>query len=197
MSTAAYWWNAIGLFLLLLWIVQRWRPGWSWFLVSVLSALVVSVIPFFGHPPRFWLSGLTPNMSVPLLVLLAVSIVQRAGGVAFFGPREWRALWIFGAVSSLALYPSALGLGLRNFDAYSLGWPWLESSSSLALFGCVALAAAALIWRRNRFGWILVAAAAAYLGRLQESNNFWDYLLDPVFGAASLVAVVVLGLRRS
>lgn len=197
MSASAYWWNAVGLFLLVLWIIQRWRPGWAWFLVAALGAIVLSVIPFFGHPPRFWLSGLTPNMSVPLLVLLAVSILQRAGGVPLWRPQEWRAAWIFGAVASLALYPSALGLGLRNFDAYSLGWPWLASGASLVLFGAVALAAGVLIWRGNRFGWILVAAAAAYLVRLQESNNFWDYLLDPLFGAVSLVAVVVLGLRRS
>ena len=197
MSASAYWWNAIGLFLLILWLIQRWRPGWRWFLVSALGAVVVSVVPFFGHPPRFWLSGLALNISIPLFVLLAVSIVQRAGGVMLFRPQEWRAAWIFGAAASLALYPSALGLGLRNLDAYSLGWPWLQSWPSLALFGGVGFAAGFLVWRGNRFGWILVIAAAAYLVRLQESNNFWDYLVDPVFGAASLVAAVVLGLRRS
>ena len=197
MSATAYWWNAAGLFLLILWIIQRWRPGWRWLLVSALGAAVLCAIPFFGHTPRFWLSGLTPNISVPLIVLLVVSILQRAGGVALFRPREWRAAWIFGAVASLALYPSALGLGLRNFDTYSLGWPWLESLLSLALFGGVAVTAGFLVWRGNRFGWVLVAAAAAYLARWQETNNFWDYLLDPLFGAASLVAVLVLFLRRS
>ena len=40
-------------------------------------------------------------------------------------------------------------------------------------------------------------AAAAYLARWQESNNFWDYLLDPLFGAISLLAAVRLLLRRS
>jgi hypothetical protein len=197
MTASAYWWNAAGLFLLILWMIQRWRPGWRWLFASVLGAAVLTAIPFFGHPPRFWLSGLTPNISVPLIVLLVVSILQRAGGVALFRPREWRAVWIFGAVASLALYPSALGLGLRNFDTYSLGWPWLESLSSLALFGGVAVTAGFLVWRGNRFGWVLVTAAAAYLARWQESNNFWDYLLDPLFGAASLVAVLVLFLRRS
>ena len=197
MTASAYWWSAAGLFLLILWMIQRWRPGWRWLFPSALGAAVLSAIPFFGHPPRFWLSGLTPNISVPLIVLLVVSILQRAGGVALFRPREWRAVWIFGAVASLALYPSALGLGLRNFDTYSLGWPWLESLLSLALFAGVAVTAGFLVWRGNRFGWVLVTAAAAYLARWQESNNFWDYLLDPLFGAASLVAVLVLFLRRS
>jgi hypothetical protein len=67
----------------------------------------------------------------------------------------------------------------------------------LALYGGVAVTAGFLVWRGNRFGWVLVTAAAAYLARWQESNNFWDYLLDPLFGAASLVAVLVLFLRRS
>jgi hypothetical protein len=43
----------------------------------------------------------------------------------------------------------------------------------------------------------LVAAAAAYWLRLQESNNFWDYLLDPLYAAVSLVAAVLLLVRRS
>lgn len=196
MTASAYWWNAAGLFLLILWLLQRWRPGWRWFLVSALGAAVAGIIPFFGHAPRYWLSGLTPNLSVPLLAVLAASILQRAGGGAVFRPREWRAAWIFGAAVSLVLYPSALGLGLRNLDTYSLGWPWLESFPSLALFGGVAATAGFLVWRGNRFGWVLVAAAAAHLTRRQESNNFWDYLLDPLFGVASLVAVSLLFLRR-
>lgn len=197
MSTLAYWWNAIGLFLLLLWVVQRWKAGWRWFVVSALGSVVVCLIPFFGHPPRFWLSSMAANISVPLLAVLAVSILQRAGGVEVFRAREWRTAWIFGAAASLVLYPSALGLGLRNFDAYSLGWPWLAWLPSLLLFGGVALTAGLLVWRGNRFGWVLAAAAAAYLGRWQESNNFWDYLLDPLFGAFSLFAAVRLWLRRS
>ena len=197
MSTSAFWWNAVGLFVLFLWIIQRCRAGWIWFLVSACCAGVLSVIPFFGHPPRFWLSALAPNMSVPLLVLLVVSVLHRASGVALLRPREWKNAWIFGAVASLALYPSALGLGLRNFDAYSLGWPWLQWLPSLALFGGVALVAGLLIGCGSRFGWILVVAAGAYLLRLQESNNFWDYLLDPVYGATSLLAAAFLLLRRS
>ena len=197
MSSSAYWWNAIGLFLLLLWVIQRWRAGWRWLFVSASVAAVVSVVPIFGHSPRFWFSSVAANVSVPMLVLVTISIWQRASGVAVFRAREWSAAWIFGAVAALALYPSALGLGFRSFDAYSLGWPWLDWLSSSLLFGSVALTAGFLVWRGNRFGWVLVAAAAAYLARWQESNNFWDYLLDPLFGEISLLAAVRLLLHRS
>ena len=105
------------------------------------------------------------------------------------------AAWIFGAVASLSLYPSALGLGPQNFDSYALGWPWLFWGQSLALFGGAGLAAASLIWRGNRFGYVLVLALLGYAVGFQESENLWDYLLDPVYGAVSLL-VVLVGLTR-
>lgn len=197
MSSTAHWWNAVGLFLVVLWLIQRWRTGWLWFAAAGVGALILSLTPFYGHAPRYWLSGLTPNMSVPLLVLLVASIIRRASGRIFFRARDWRAAWIFGAVASFVLYPSALGLGLRNFDSYSLGWPWLEWLPSLALFGAVATVTGLLVWRGNRFGWVLLLAAVAYALRLQESHNLWDYLLDPLFAAVSLLAAGWLIWRRS
>jgi hypothetical protein len=196
-NTAAYWWNFISVFLLLVWLLQRFLRGIRGLFVSALGAGLVSVIPFFGHEPRYWLSGLTPNVSIPLLALLLASILARAGLVAVLRPREWRAAWSFGALAALALYPSALGLGLRNFDSYSLGWPWLDWRSSFLLFGPVALASALLVSRGNRFGWILVVAAVSFLSSLQESSNFWDYLVDPLYALVSLVACAALLFRRS
>ena len=197
MNSAAYWWNVAAIFLLLVWIFQRCFPGKRGMIVSALGAGLVSVIPFFGHEPRYWLSGITPNASIPLLALLLSSILERAGLVAVFRSREWLAAWVFGALAALSLYPSALGLGLHNFDSYSLGWPWLDWTGSLLLFGPVALAAGVLVGRGNRFGWILVAAAASFLFHLQESSNFWDYLVDPLYALVSLFACGVLAFRRS
>jgi uncharacterized membrane protein YhaH (DUF805 family) len=59
------------------------------------------------------------------------------------------------------------------------------------------LAAAFLVWRGNRFGWVLVVAAAAFLLGFQESSNLWDYLIDPLYAVVSLVACAALILRRS
>ena len=189
MSASAFWWNAFGLFLVLTWILQRprWRgPGLA---LAAAGAAILSLTPFFGQVPRYWLSGLTPNVSVSLIVLLLASLVQRAGGPAVFRRREWHAAWIIGTIWALVLYPSALGLGLPWFDSYALGWPWLDWKMSSLLFGAVALTAAALLRRGNRFGWIPALASAAYMVRLQESHNFWDYLVDPLYAAVSLLAV--------
>lgn len=196
MNTVASIWLSAALFLLLLWLLQalvRGRPG---LLVSALGAALLLCIPIFGHPVRYWVAALAANVSVPLVALLVASIAARAGFPALFRAREWRAAWIFGAISALVLYPSALGLGLRNFDSYALGWPWLDSVMSLALFGVVALASAFLVYRGNRFGWVLLLSSVAYLFRIQESQNFWDYLIDPLYGVISLLACSAMLVRH-
>jgi hypothetical protein len=195
-NSAAFWWNACGLFLVLTWILQRPMRGWKGLVLATVVAAALSVIPWFGHVPRSWLSGLTPNVSIPMFLLLLVAVAQRAGFPAVFRAREWRAAWIFGTVAAWALYPSALGLAWPGIDTYGLGWPWLEWDRSVWFFGPVALLAAFLLWRGNRFGWFLVAAAVLYQLGLQESRNFWDYLVDPLYAAVSLLAVTIMTMRR-
>ena len=58
------------------------------------------------------------------------------------------------------------------------------------------LSAAALILRGNRFGYILLLALLGYAVGFQESTNLWDYLLDPVYGAVALLAVLWMLGRR-
>ena len=58
------------------------------------------------------------------------------------------------------------------------------------------MAAALLIWRGNRFGYVLVLALLGYAVGFQESENLWDYLLDPVYGAVSLLVGLAVLARR-
>lgn len=189
MSAVSIWWGAAVVWLLLLWTIQR-RPscrGWRGTLASALFAGVILMVPWFGHPLPYWSRGLSANFSVTMAVLLVVAIFDRAFGTTIFRKRDWNAAWTFGAASSLLLYPSALGLGPQNFDSYALGWPWLFWRQSFVLFGGAAFVASALVLRCNRFGLVLLAAFAGYAMSFQESANFWDYLIDPVFAAVSLL----------
>jgi len=198
MKTAVILWTFIVPLLLLWWIFQRAAGlrGWIATLVAGVAALAATCFPWFGHPLPFWSAGLSANFSVIMVALLALGILHRAGFLGVFRPRDWMAAWIFGAVASLLLYPSALGLGLQNFDSYALGWPWLFWGQSLALFGGAGLAAALLIWRGNRFGYVLGLALLGYAVGFQESENLWDYVLDPVYGAVSLLVVLAVLARR-
>lgn len=196
-ASAAVWAGTVP-FLLLVWLVQR-IPGVRG-IGGLLFASVIAVgailIEWFGRPLPFWSAGLSANFSVVMAVLLGVAIWERACGSGIFRAPDWSAAWISGAVASLLLYPSALGLGPQNFDAYALGWPWLFRGPSLLLFAGTGLASALLVWRGNRFGYVVLLALLGYAAGFQESDNLWDYLLDPVFGAVSLLVVLWNSLRR-
>lgn len=198
MKTAVFLWTYLVPWLLLWWIFQRAArlSGWAGTSIAGLAAAAAVFFPWFGHPLPFWSASLSANFSVIMVLLLAVGILDRAGWPGVFRAGEWKAAWIFGAAASLLLYPSALGLGPRNFDAYALGWPWLFRGQSLVLFAGAGLAAALLIWRGNCFGYVLGLALLGYAAGFQESENLWDYLLDPVYGAVSLLVVLGVTLRR-
>jgi hypothetical protein len=183
---------------LLWWIFQRAAglKGWLATIVAGGAAFGAVLFPWFGHSLPHWSASLSGNFSVIMAVLLLVGIISRAGGCNFFRAGDWKAAWIFGAVASLLLYPSALGLGPQNFDSYALGWPWLFRGQSLVLFGGAGLTAALLIWCGNRFGYVLLLALLAYATGFQESENLWDYILDPVYGAVSLLVVLWSAIRR-
>ncbi|MGA1354787.1 MAG: hypothetical protein ACO32I_08465 [Candidatus Limnocylindrus sp.] len=198
MTGAALFWTAFTPFILLAWLVQR-LPGVRGIGGLVFACLVAAGVVLFGCFGRcvaYWSASLSASLSVVLALLLIVAIAARAGFFAAFRAREWRAAWIFGAVCSLLLYPSAFGLGWQSFDSYSLGWPWLDWRLSSLVFASVAAVAGFLVWRGNRFGWVLVAASLVYLLRTQESQNYWDYLIDPLYAAISLLAVIKMSIDR-
>jgi hypothetical protein len=198
MTTAVAIWTFLVPLLLLWWMFQRAAglKGWLATIVAGVAAFGAVLFPWLGHSLPHWSASLSGNFSVIMAVLLLVGIVSRAGGCGFLRAGDWKVAWIFGAVASLLLYPSALGLGPQNFDSYALGWPWLFRGHSLVLFGGAGLTAALLIWCGNRFGYVLLLALLAYATGFQESENLWDYLLDPVYGATSLLVVLWSAIRR-
>jgi hypothetical protein len=178
-------------FLLLVWLFQRVLPPRG--VVALLFYSAVGAAFIFSPWFNYWIMCLAPNASFPMAGLLLASVIGCILNKPLFRPVDWNTAWIFGAIASLVLYPSALGLGA--FDTYSLGWPWLFHSTSILLFAGVALASALLLWFGNRFGYLLLLANLSYLAGFQESTNLWDYILDPLFAAVSLVACLIAAVR--
>jgi len=153
----------------------------------LLAAFVLLVIPIGGWNAAAWIRALEPNPSLTLTGLLLVALVSRLSGKPLLRQEDWKAAWIFGAGTALVLYP--MGLGLTNLDSYAWGWrPGLPLA--------VTAAATLLLLRGNRFGCILILPFAGWLLGLQESTNFWDALIDPFYGVASLFLAVLLGMIR-
>ena len=136
-------------------------------------ALGLALAPLGGLPLAGYVRGVTGDLSVTTLVLLAVGFL---GGVE---PKERRALSVFVVLGALFLYPMALGLG--SFDPYRLGF--VPSGLLAALFVVAVLA-----WLRQFHVLLLciLVAVSSHALELMESWNLWDYLVDPWLVAASI-----------
>jgi hypothetical protein len=122
-----------------------------------------------------------------MTLLLLIALTSRLAGQTWFRRQDWNAAWIFGAVMTLVLYP--MGLGLTRIDPYTWGW-----GQDLPL--AVAAAATLLLLRGNRFGVLLLFPFAGWVLGIQESTNFWNTLVDPFYGAISLILTATLLIRR-
>lgn len=161
-----------GVQVLLRGIGPRWLP---------LLAGAAAVMPVQGLPLGRWLHGYNANFSIPLVAVLLSVILKPWLKRPLFNERANRASCWFGCAAGLLLYPLALGLG--PFDPYSLGWQWPGVA-------CVAaILAAILIWRENSFGLVLLAAGVAWQVGCLESENAWDYLVDPLYVVLSFIGL--------
>jgi hypothetical protein len=154
-------------------LVELHPRGWGWFIGLAILSLAIVMVPLRGIPLARWLAGIVDHWSVPSTALLASACIQRFFGIDLLQRHDRQAAWLYGALAGLLLYPLALGWG--PFDPYSLGWHFGP------LFLSVGVLAAILIWRKNRFGVVLVLAIAAWHLRAMESGNYWDCLIDPFY----------------
>ncbi len=152
------------------------------------AAIGILTAPIHGFSVGGWVRGIEANFSIPLAALLATAVWENEFGKILLRPAEKRMAWIFGVVAGLLLYPMALGLG--NFDPYEWGW------GASPLFVASGIATVVLIWTGNRFSIVLLLTILAYHLRLLESNNYWDYLVDPIYFVAAIVTLAARAIPR-
>jgi hypothetical protein len=89
-------------------------------------------------------------------------------------------LLLFGGLS-LLLYPATLGL--TYVDPYRWGF---NPRPMIVLVGAAALL---MLWLRNALAvWMLAIGTLAFALRLKASENYWDYLVDPLLAGYCVVA---------
>ena len=156
----------------------RWRP----WLLPVL--VVVSVIPINELPVAAYVRSFTDDLAISTLVLLGWVALSRLGVVQPLArPHQVQMLLLFGLLS-LVLYPATLGL--TYFDPYRLGF------NPRPMIVLVAVAALLMLWLRNALAvWMLVIGTLAFALRLKASENYWDYLVDPLLASYCVVAGLI------
>ena len=148
-----------------------------WLPVMLLLAGSAEGINFAGH-----LRGLWGDPSIVTLLLLFLFTLQPSWLPD--APRATTCVLITLLVTVPLYGPMLLPVPTVQDNLYAIGWqPW-------SLLIVIALATL-IMWRSLQRAWLNIIALAllAYAGRLMESDNLWDYLVDP----GLLVTIAFLG----
>ncbi len=194
------------------------------FALLVCAIAIVVLIPFGGLPLAAYVRGWMGDLSITSLVLLTSAILRPLLGWPFNAPSPagvtndlpsvlcWGSqmasspisssirglgwgnahskytLFFIIALAALGLYPMALGIGY--FDPYRLGYgnPWFMG-------GLLLLALAACFRRLPLVALVIALAVLAWGVGWYESNNLWDYLLDPLLAIYAIGALVRQGMQ--
>lgn len=155
--------------------------------ILLAGSLLLSLLPVQGISLALQLRTYIGDLSISSLVLLSWAMLCRFGLPGASARDRLASLALFAGLAVL-LYPAALGLSYS--DPYQLGF---APRPMLLVLGLLSLV---LIIQRSWLGALaLVLATLAFSLRLNASENYWDYLIDPYLALYSLGALLSSGLR--
>jgi hypothetical protein len=159
-------------------------------LTILLGALfVLMLIPLNGMSLAAYVRGVTGDLSITTMVLLWCAMLRPWFGCVAVETKHRFALLILIALAALVLYPMAMGVGA--YDPYRLGYGNPQFITTLLL-----LALAAWFWKSTLIALCVAFAILAWAVSWYESDNLWDYLLDPFVAIYALCAIVIHAAKR-
>lgn len=123
-----------------------------------------------------------------MLVLLTFQLMSSGRFVETLNAAVWRNMNVFWFAIGMILYPAALGLLDRDMYAYGF-----QHTMSWCVLG---ISVAAVVCKYRILGLCLALAVLAHQLKLQESENLWDYLIDPWLWIAAAVSLMAGACRR-
>lgn len=160
-----------------------------WWRCGVLAAAsLLSVVSIDGLSMASYARSLTDDLAISSLVVLGWLTLQRLGVLKPIAPSlRWVMLLVFAALA-LTLYPATLGL--TYFDPYRWGY------NPRPMIIIVAVITLGLICLRNVLAVaMLTLATLAFTFRIKPSENYWDYLIDPLLALYCCGALLGLAIR--
>ena len=170
--------------------------------IGLAVGLVIAIgIPFDGLSVAEFVRGITGDLSIATLELLALYLFlprpvsgdranmgaetllyQRANSSSSRPPARGKLLILI-VIAALLLYPLALGVG--TFDPYRLGF-----GNLWFIAGLLIVALSAWFLQYTLIALSISLAVLAWGVGWYESNNLWNYLIDPWVSIYALVTLV-------
>jgi hypothetical protein len=176
MSLTAYGWTHVQTMLLMLCLIGKVSAFQSWpsaiRLIIVAFALGMTWLPIGALDLTARILPYSGFLSLASLWLLASCAIHNLAQKSLLSERDRSLFMASVAILGLTLYPTALGLG--QYDLYALGFSGIVLPIGLS---SVAL----LVWHtmHRTLALLLLATLWAWLLNMGESQNLWDYLIDP------------------
>jgi hypothetical protein len=136
-----------------------------------------------------YLYGMVGELSVLTLALIVLFVIKRFIRLDILSTGDPSVLFYGIAAIGMILYPTALGLS--KWDLYRFGY------NTTFLLPPLLIAVLMMWFSGGRIAaMIVLIAIIAHNFRLFESNNLWDYLIDPFITIYAFVWVGRQGVRR-
>lgn len=142
-------------------------------LIILLLAVGICVFPYNGLMFCEYIFSLLGQLSVGTIVICSIFILKQLLNRQLVQKNHTLIFFLVVLVSALFLYPCSLGL--CYFDPYNIGYgPFILVIIlfSLALLACLYGNFLIVAW--------ITLSMLAFMARVFESTNLWDYLIDPI-----------------
>lgn len=152
-------------------------------IAAFIGLLLVSIVPLSGPPIAAYLRGVVGDLAITTMVFLVSTVIWQTLQLPKRTTNQRLVPAAFYAALGLALYPATLGLSA--IDPYRWGF---EPSALLLI-----CAAATLFFCLRGFytaGVSLMLATLAFTADMKVSDNYWDYVLDPLLAVYSFFVVI-------
>ncbi len=140
---------------------------------------VLAVMPFGELPLAAYVRGATGDLSITTLVLLWGGLLQRLCSSISIDTKQRNSLLKIVALVAVFFYPQSLGFGMLDTYRYGFG-------CEILIFALLVIALAAWIRRSDLIVLCIALATLAWSLCWYESNNLWDYLIDPFLAIYAL-----------
>ncbi len=167
--------------LLMLMQVRRWKQYWP--LAYLLSAAII-VLPLSDWLLIEFSRGLLTELSIASVLMLGTYLLSI---LKVKRPTNDTSFNLFILMFAILLYPASLGMGM--FDPYALGFASHAYYDYLVL-GVAAIGILAAYIGYKQLALWLTLSCIAHGFHIYESNNLWNYLLDPFAVIAALVSLL-------
>lgn len=169
-------------------LAASFTPTLKWRLVMLAGASALGFVTINGLSLVAYVRSFTDDLAITTLVALVWVALLRLGIKPLGEQKPYALVVVVFAALAMVLYPATLGLTYS--DPYRLGF------NPRPLIIAVAVLTFGLLCLRNGLGVLMLAAATlAFALRIKPSENYWDYLVDPILALYCWVALLVMIVR--